>query len=283
MSSASAQFVLCGDFNPDLLVWSKQGITQGVPKLAYFHYEDKNFYMRTPIQRIAYTPKPLAPIVKPGEDASKKLPKYTLPIVAEELTFFTALNKLDARIIQLVFDRKDMLFTKEEAKKIKSPNIVEEFYYKSILYLGEKDGEERKPLLNAKLPLNSQSPDDFAVMVHVMNEDDCELGLAWQKVELTRSNLEEHIRGGAKAECLIRVKGIAMVNTKIYPMIDVSHIILHPALRDELPEGTEIYVKEEVPETMLLDAVLANVRSHMDVPKLERQTNEERPGKRTRK
>lgn len=248
----------------------------GVPKVAYFHFNDKNFYLKAPNQRIAYAPKPLEGYKKSGESSPRvQLPKYTLPVVVENDEFREALVKLEGRIIELLFERKDLLFGADTAKKIKTVKTLEEHYYKSVLYEGSSTtGERRSPLFNiAKLPLDPKNPSNFMVRMHHIVENKEEGTNSVSQVELTVDNLADYIRGGNTAELVLRVKGVAIANNKAIPLIDVTHIALREKEREEGDEG--LYAKDELPDDFLICAM----------PTLKRQTNDEAaaPSKRVRK
>lgn len=264
----SATLVDFANLSTENLAWSKQGMIMGMPKLAYFHFNEKNFYLKAPNQRIAYTPKPLQPISNNDASASSsprtKLPKFTLPVVCENDEFRGVLAKLEVRIVQLLFERKDMLFG-ENAKKIKNVKTLEEHYYKSFLYEGGLGSDQqRSPLLNAKLPLDYKTPSKFAVRMHHLVEDKESGTHSVAQVELTQDNFAEYIKGGNTAELVLRFKGVAVANSKAYPMIDVTHMVLRE--KEQGGEATDegLYAKEELPDDFLLCCM----------PTLKRQTND---------
>lgn len=270
----SASLIQFEDLSTEKITWSKRGIIAGVPKIAYFNYDDKMFYLKAPNQRIAYTPKPLDPIKKSGGESSPRaqLPKYGLPVVCENEEFHAALKTLEDRIVDLLFERKDQLFA--DAKKIKNRQTLMDHYYKSVMYEGNStDKGPRPPLLNAKLPLNPDTPSKFTVCMHHVRTDEESQVPELVKVDLTTDNFDTYIKGGNTAEMVLRFKGVAVTN-KAYPMIEVTHMVIHD--REQLPDDEGLYAKEELPDDFLISSV----------PSLKRQTNEptsSRAPKRTRR
>lgn len=202
-----ASITQLSNLKKDSLVWSKQGITSGTPKLAYFNYDFKNLHLHIPRVRIAFTPNPLMPPEKMhSSEGSPRaaLPKYTLPVATNDV-LLPILTHMESRICELLFEKKDQLYG-AEAKKVRDVSTIGEFFYKSFLYEGapSADGESRPPLFNAKIPLDTKVPGNFKVICHVMND---ETGKPTE-FPLTQANYTEVLRGGNDVEFVVRVKGV---------------------------------------------------------------------------
>lgn len=244
------------------LSWANdKGVSMTNPRMAFLMKDGHAPYYITDRMRIAYKPRPLT-IAADNSSASSpraNVPKYNLPLSTEGIED-QFVNMEDA-FCQLLWERKDLLFSAQAQKKIKDAVTVKEFFYKSCLYKGDS---ERAALFTPKMPLVKNDHSKFKVTAFVMEGD---MG---QKVELTQDNYGEWLKGGNEVEAVFKLRGVVIVNDKAFPMIDLVQLKLY---ENALPDEED----DELDD----DAILQFER-----PVLQRQTNEPlddtRANKRTR-